>query len=121
MVSLPVAQHSSTFAALPQISRAELAQIAAAGFKSVINNRPDGEGGPSQPMSEDLRLAAEAHGLRYAHLPVVSGHITADQVARFRDLLAQLPQPVVAFCRTGTRSAALYKMAFAAGFGPTNT
>ena len=107
---LPTVRHSPSFATLPQIGPEHLPGIAAAGFKSVINNRPDGEGRAAQPSSAELQKAAEAHGLQYAYLPVKGGQITGNNVEDFRSLYAQLPKPIAAFCRTGTRSTTLYRL-----------
>lgn len=108
---LPIVRHSSSFATLPQIGPQHLREVAAAGYKSVINNRPDGEGGNAQPSSAALQKAAEAQGLQYAYLPVNGRHLTADDVEDFRKLYARLPKPIAAFCRTGTRSTNLYRLA----------
>lgn len=86
----------------PQIAIADLASAAAQGFKLVINNRPDGEE-PGQPTSAEMEAAAKAAGLAYAHIPVRGGP-TADQVEAERLLLEEAPGPVLAFCRSGTRS-----------------
>ncbi len=86
----------------PQIALADLATAAAQGFKLVINNRPDGED-PSQPTSAEVEAAAKAAGLDYAYIPVRGGP-TPDQVAQEHELLASHPGPVLAFCRSGTRS-----------------
>lgn len=96
--------------ASPQIAPEDLPAIAAQGFRSVISNRPDGEE-PGQPSSEDLRQAAEAAGLAFAHVPVVGGAISDQDVADFREALANLPQPVFGFCRTGTRTTTLWALA----------
>ena len=95
----------------PQLDPAAMAWAASAGFKSVINNRPDFEGGPDQPTSAAIEAAATVAGLRYAHLPVSPAVQTPDEIARFGALLAELPKPVLAFCRTGTRSGKLYRAA----------
>jgi uncharacterized protein (TIGR01244 family) len=95
----------------PQLDPAAMAWAAAAGFKSVINNRPDFEGGPEQPTSASIEAAARAAGLAYAHLPVSPAHQTAEQIAGFAELLADLPRPVLAFCRSGARSTRLYDAA----------
>ncbi len=102
---------SNDFSTSPQLQPEQLAALAADGFKSVINNRPDGEGGAAQPTSAAIASASTSAGLEYAYLPVVVGKITAGEVETFARLLEQLPKPVVAFCRTGTRAASLYKMA----------
>jgi uncharacterized protein (TIGR01244 family) len=85
-----------------------MSELAAAGFKSVIINRPDFEGGADQPTATDVMAAARAAGLQAEYQPVVSGAMTPDDVARFATLLQTLPAPVLAYCRTGTRCANLY-------------
>jgi uncharacterized protein (TIGR01244 family) len=102
---------TSDFATAGQLSADDVAQAAAAGFRSVINNRPDFEGGPAQPTSQAMQQAAGAAGLEYAFLPVQSGFQTPDEIARMRDLLERLPTPVLAFCRSGTRTANLFRAA----------
>ena len=86
----------------PQISTADLAQAAAQGFKLVINNRPDGED-PSQPSSAEIEAAAKAAGLAYVHIPVRGGP-TPDQVEANYRAVEAADGPVLAFCRSGTRS-----------------
>ncbi|TCT10880.1 TIGR01244 family sulfur transferase [Paralcaligenes ureilyticus] len=110
---MPVAVNSLTdsFAVSPQLAPADMPAVAAAGFKSVIINRPDYEGGPDQPTSADVMAAAEAAGLKVEYQPVVSGAMTAEDVQRFAELLEELPAPVLAYCRSGTRCANLYRAA----------
>ncbi len=88
-----------------------MAWAAQQGFRSVINNRPDFEGGPDQPTSAAIEQAAQQAGLAYAFLPVSPAVQTADEIARFAELLARLPKPILAFCRTGTRSGKLVRAA----------
>lgn len=102
---------TDNFSAAPQISPSDIEQLAGLGFKTVINNRPDGEGGTEQPTSAQIEAAATAAGMRYAHLPVGSGQITEPQVRQFAELLALSPKPVLAFCRSGARSQSLFRMA----------
>jgi uncharacterized protein (TIGR01244 family) len=98
-----------------QMSVAAMAWAAQAGFRSVINNRPDFEGGAEQPTAEALGEAARAQGLEYAHLPVSpSVHSEADIAAMGR-LIQTLPRPILAFCRSGARTAKLYMAATEAG------
>ena len=94
-----------------QLDVAAMAWAAQAGFKSVMNNRPDFEGGPDQPTSAEFEAAALAAGLRYAYLPVSPAVQTPQEIARFAELLRELPAPVLAFCRSGTRSGKLYRAA----------
>jgi uncharacterized protein (TIGR01244 family) len=95
----------------PQLSPQAMAGVAQAGIKSVVNNRPDFEYGADQPTNTDIEAAALAAGLQYRHLPVDPGHHTAEEAAAFAQLLAELPRPLLAFCRSGSRSARLYMAA----------
>ena len=106
-----VNQLSDTVCAAPQLQPEQLASIAEAGFKSIINNRPDMEGGADQPTSAQIEAAAKAAGLSYAYLPVVPGQQTPAQIAECAKLLQTLPQPVLMFCRSGARSTQLYYQA----------
>ena len=89
------------FAVAPQIQPEELAALAGR-FSTVINNRPDDEE-PGQPASAVLAAAAARAGLTYVHIPIV-GRPTADQVRAVQAATAESSGPVLAFCRTGTRS-----------------
>ena len=86
----------------PQIGLDDLATAASQGFKLVINNRPDGEE-PSQPSSAEIEAAAKAAGLAYVHIPVRGGP-TPDQVEANYRAVEAADGPVLAFCRSGTRS-----------------
>ena len=110
-MSLPINPLSDTFAVSPQLSPQDMQAVADAGYKSVIINRPDLEGGPDQPSSADVIAAAQAAGLAVEYQPVVSGAMTSDDVARFAVLLKELPAPVLAYCRTGTRCTHLFQAA----------
>jgi uncharacterized protein (TIGR01244 family) len=88
-----------------------MAEAAKAGFKSVINNRPDFEHGPDQPSSAEMQAAALAAGLQYRHLPVDGGYQSPGEIAAMAALLSELPRPVLAFCRSGARSTRLYMAA----------
>lgn len=99
---------SENLAASSQISPEDIPAIAAAGYRSIICNRPDGEGGETQPTSDALKLAAEAAGLKFAYLPVAVGGVNAEKKEAFQQLLKSLPGPVFAFCGSGQRVAALY-------------
>lgn len=94
-----------------QLDAAAMAQAAAAGFRSIVNNRPDHEHGPGQPTSAEIEAAALSAGLAYRHLPVDSGWQSPEQIAAFAQLLAALPRPLLAFCRSGARSSRLYAAA----------
>ena len=94
---------TDSFSVAPQISEADVDQIAKAGFKTIIANRPDGEGGVDQPRMGAVRTKAESLGLTFVALPF-SGAPTPDIVERMGAILAEAPTPILAYCRTGTRS-----------------
>lgn len=97
------------FFVAPQLAAADMEQARAAGFRTIINNRPDLEGGAEQPTSAEIEAAAQAQGLVYHYLPVVpSGHDDAD-ARRMAELVQSSPRPVLAFCRSGSRSELLYR------------
>ena len=99
---------SNDVSVAPQLDPSAMADAATAGFKSVINNRPDFEGGPAQPTHASIEAAAKAAGLAYAFLPVHPAVQTPEDIARFGELVKSLPKPVLVFCRTGTRSTKLF-------------
>lgn len=104
-------QLSADVSVAGQLGPEAMSEAAAAGFRSVVNNRPDFEGGPQQPTAANIEAAARAAGLEYVWLPVAPGFHTPQQIARFAELVAQLPKPILAFCRSGTRSGNLYRAA----------
>ncbi len=104
----PIAQ--DVYAA-PQLTPEAMAAAAEAGFKAVINNRPDMEGGPDQPTSAAIEAAARAAGLEYAYLPVNGGYQSPEEIARCAELLKSLPRPLLMFCRSGARSTKLFMQA----------
>ena len=111
--SLPLRQIADTVCVAPQLSPDAMAELARLGFKSVVNNRPDFEHGPDQPTNAALAAAALAAGLQYRFLPVEGGWQSPEQIAEFAALLAELPPPLLAFCRSGARSTRLYQQAVA--------
>jgi sulfide:quinone oxidoreductase len=106
---MKAARLTSTLSVAHQLTERDLEEAAAAGFKTIINNRPDGEA-LDQPRSEDLSAAARQLGLTYLHLPVVSNQLSKDKILAFKAALSRAEQPVLAFCRTGTRSTSLWAL-----------
>jgi uncharacterized protein (TIGR01244 family) len=96
----------------PQISVADVAEAARQGFKTIVNNRPDGED-PAQPDAAQIKAAATAAGLEFISLPVVGGP-TPDQVAKTAEWFATAQKPVLAYCRSGTRSIVTWSLSQAA-------
>jgi uncharacterized protein (TIGR01244 family) len=97
----------------PQLTPEAMAEAARAGFRSVVNNRPDFEHGPDQPTNAAIEAAALAAGLEYRFLPVAGGYQSPDEVAALARLLDELPRPLLLFCRSGARSTRLYQLATA--------
>lgn len=104
---MDIRQISEDYSVSGQISPDEVATIKAAGFKSVICNRPDNEQ-PDQPSHAAVQSAVEAAGLTFRYIPVISGQMTADNVADHASALAELPGPIFAYCRSGARSTNLF-------------
>ena len=93
----------------PQIEVADVATLAAQGFRSIVCNRPDGDGA-DQPAHEEIARAAQAAGLRLHYLPGESGKVDDATARQFGALMDELPKPVFAYCRTGMRSATLWAL-----------
>lgn len=93
----------------PQILASDIAYIANIGFRSIICNRPDGES-QDQPGFSEIETAARKAGLEVRYLPVVAGQMKPGDPADFAAALEEMPGPVLAYCRTGTRSATLWAL-----------
>lgn len=97
------------FAVAGQLGPADFARAAAAGFKTLVNNRPEGEA-PGQPSEAEVKAAATAAGLTYRSVPF-AGPPPPGAVAATAELLEEAPGPVLAYCRTGRRSITAWAMA----------
>ena len=106
--SLPLRQIAADVCTAPQLRPESMTEAARAGFRSVVNNRPDFEEGPHQPTNASIEAAAKAAGLEYRFLPVDSAYQSPEEIARFAQLMRELPRPVLLFCRSGARSMRLY-------------
>jgi sulfide:quinone oxidoreductase len=94
----------------PEPTADDLAALAAAGFRSVINNRTDKED-ELRLNSDQMALAVEAQSMGYAHIPVVGKNPLERDAQAFEDALEEMPGPIYAYCKTGGRSAALWALA----------
>jgi uncharacterized protein (TIGR01244 family) len=104
----------TTFVFVRQLTVGDVGEAAAAGIRLIVNNRPDGEE-PGQPSSAEIEAAARAAGLDYRHIPVAGG-FPGEQVEAMARALDQ--GPLLAFCRSGTRSTFLWALARAARGAP---
>lgn len=108
-MSMKINKLNEEVSVAPQIDVEDIPAIAAAGFKTIICNRPDGEEF-GQAVCGDVKAAAEAHGMTFSHQPVVSGQIAQDDIAAFKSLLDASAKPLLAYCRSGTRCAVLWAL-----------
>jgi sulfide:quinone oxidoreductase len=107
---LEIVSLTPEFAIGPQVSTKDFEPLRAAGFASVLNVRPDNELG-TYPSSLDAEQVARANGLTYAHSPTENHAIfELDILDRFEQALVELPKPIFAHCKTGTRAAILWAL-----------
>jgi uncharacterized protein (TIGR01244 family) len=92
-----------------RLDRGDIEALAAAGVRTIINNRPDAED-PGQLPAADARRIAEAHGIAYHHIPITAATLSRADVDTFAAALRDAPAPVVAHCRSGTRSTLLWAL-----------
>ncbi len=109
-----------TISVAPQIAPEDVAALAAAGFTAIVNNRPDDED-MGQPSGAAVQAAAEAAGLSYAAIPVTHAGFSLQQVEAMAAVLGDARGPVLAFCRSGTRSCNLWALAQASQGGDPDT
>lgn len=100
---------SADYSVAPQISIEDVAEAKAAGFAMIVNNRPDGEE-PAAPQGDDIAHAAAAEGMAYAAIPVGHAGFSHPQLDALETLLADATGPILAYCRSGTRSTHLWAL-----------
>ncbi len=100
---------SADFSVAPQISVEDVAEAKAAGFAMIVNNRPDGEE-PGAPQGDEIAHAAAAEGLAYAAIPVGHAGFSHPQIDALDKLLGDATGPILAYCRSGTRSTHLWAL-----------
>src|SRR5258708_4220313 len=108
--SPPLAELAPGLSAAGALGTADLEALAAAGVRTIVNNRPDGED-PGQLPAADARRIAEDHGITYHHIPVTAASLSRADVDAFAAVLATAATPVVVHCRSGTRSTLLWALA----------
>lgn len=113
-------QLSETVFASPQIGLAEVAEAKAMGIVMIINNRPEGESEDQTP-GDEIEQAARAAGIAYIAIPVTHAGFSEAQVKAMADSLGHAEGPILAYCRSGTRSTLLWALAEASrGANPSN-
>jgi uncharacterized protein (TIGR01244 family) len=108
---LPLRAIADDVCVAPQLTPAAMAEVARVGFRAVVNNRPDHEEGAAQPTNAQIEAAANAAGLVYRFLPVNGLYQSPEDAAAMARLLAELPRPLLLFCRSGARSTRLFQLA----------
>lgn len=109
MPSTPFRTLDETITVAGQIQPADVTEAAAAGYRLIVNNRPEGEE-PGQPAGAAIQAAAEAAGLAYVAIPVDHSGFREPQIAAMRAALESAGGPALAFCRSGTRSTFLWAL-----------
>ena len=104
------------FAVSGQLRPDDIADVARAGFRAIVNNRPDGEA-PDQPHSRELEAQARKCGLAYRHIPFAPGQMGESDVRALDALKAAVDGPILGFCRTGARAAQLWALSEAGQLG----
>ena len=110
------AKLSEDFSVASQIDPADVELIAERGYTTIVCNRPDGED-PGQPPSADIEAECRRHGIDFHLIPMQGSYVNPDTVDLTRAMLENAPGPVLAYCRSGTRSAMIWQLATAAGAG----
>ncbi len=109
-MAVKITQHSKNFSTAPQINVDDVAEIAQLGFKTIINNRPDDEGGALKPTSAQIQAAAKKHGLDYIYVPVIPNKIS-DQLDTYSAAYIAAEKPVLGYCGTGYRAGVIFNLA----------
>ncbi len=92
-----------------RLDRSDIETLARSGVRTIVNNRPDGEDPGQLDADEARRLAAE-HGIAYHHIPITAASLTRADVDAFAAVLREASAPIVAHCRSGTRSTLLWAL-----------
>jgi sulfide:quinone oxidoreductase len=100
-----------------QLKPSDMPDVAGQGFRTIVNNRPDGEAMFGQPANAELERSAAAAGIAGHFLPITLQTLEAEDVRRFQSVLDGADGPVLAFCASGFRSTLLWAMAQAAFAG----
>jgi len=106
-----------TFSAAPQLVPSEMAEAAAAGYRTILCNRPDFEA-PLDACESEMRAATEAAGMTFVSNPFVSGQMAMEHVEKQRDFIKSCEAPVLAYCASGTRTTICWAFAMAPDMPP---
>lgn len=105
---MKITRLAPSFCVSDQLQPEDLPRLREAGYRTIINNRPDGEE-DGQPTSAQLRAEADRLGLSYSYIPIVPGQMSDEDAVALKEAAAAAAGPVLAFCRTSARSTSLWK------------
>lgn len=105
-------QLTPDLAVAQQIQPEDIPSLAQAGIRSIICNRPDGEG-PDQPAFSQIEQDAARFGIATRYLPAAPDNVTDAHAAAFKELMSELPKPVLGYCRSGRRSTSMWALSLA--------
>jgi uncharacterized protein (TIGR01244 family) len=109
--SLDIKNLTDKVSAIGQINVSDIAKIKQLGFTTLICNRPDGEA-EGQPDNDEIEMVATQQGISYHYIPVATRDVISEQmIAKTKAVLENANEPVLCFCRTGTRSTFLWAYA----------
>ena len=111
-----VKQLNAKLSVAPQISVDDIPGLAEQGYRTLILNRPEGET-PDQPSNAEIAAAAEAAGMRFLYIPLISGQFPEETLEQFSTAYADEQGKILAYCRSGMRSACLGAIAEAKNSG----
>lgn len=112
-----IKQLTPDLAVAQQIQLEDIPSLAQAGIRSIICNRPDGEG-PDQPAFSQIAQDAARFGIATRYLPAAPDNVTDGHAAAFKELMSELPKPVLGYCRTGRRSTSMWALSLAGEEAP---
>ncbi len=111
------AKLSDKYSVATQIDPSDVGFFAGQGYAAIVCNRPDGED-PGQPLSADIEAACSRHGIDFHMIPMQGNFVSPDTIELTRSVIANSPGPVLAYCRSGTRSAMIWELATAGDRAP---
>jgi len=103
-----ISRLTDTCSVSQQIAPQDVTELARLGYKAVVCNRPDGED-LGQPTAASIAAACDANGIAFYNIPISNPGLNAAMIAQFRDIVANSDGPILAYCRSGQRSAVLWQ------------
>ena len=106
------AKLSDDYSVATQIDPPDVGFFAEQGYTTIVCNRPDGED-PGQPLSADVEAECSRHNIDFHMIPMQGRFVSPATVELTRSVIENTRGPVLAYCRSGTRSAMIWQLAIA--------